>query len=453
MPWSSEEILETLRMTEVEHLDIRTTTMGISLRGCAADSLKDTLANTYERIVRNAEKLIPSATRVENELGIRIANKRISITPAAIAFEKFGTEEMIRIGETLDAAADAVGVDFIAGFSALVQKSATTGDRNLIEAIPHALSRTKHLCSSVNLASTKAGMNMNMILRMGHIIKKTAELTADQHGLGCAKLVVFANAVDDNPFVAGAFHGVSEGDVVLNVGISGPGVVLDMVRQHPDVSFNELYDIIKKTSFRITRTGELIGSRVASLLGVDFGIVDLSLAPTPEPGDSVGDIFIAMGLADVGAHGTTAALAMLNDAVKKGGMMAARNPGGLSGAFIPVSEDQAMIRAVKNGNLTLDKLEAMTSVCSVGLDMVAVPGDISEEILSAIIADECAIGMVNNKTTAVRIIPVPGKVVGDMVDYGGLLGSAPIMPYHNLSVSPFIRRGGRIPPPAHSLKN
>ena len=453
MPWSSEEILETLRMTEVEHLDIRTTTMGISLRGCAAGTLKETLKNTYDHITRTAEKLISTAKEVENEVGIRIANKRISITPAAIVFEKYSQDEMVTIAETLDAAADAVGVDFIAGFSALVQKSATTGDKNLIESIPYALASTKHLCSSVNLASTKAGMNMDMIAKMGHIIKKTAELTADSHGLGCAKLVVFANAVEDNPFVAGAFHGVSEGDVVLNVGISGPGVVLDAVKQHPNASFGELYDIIKKISFRITRTGELIGSRVAQRLGVEFGIVDLSLAPTPEPGDSVGDIFIAMGLEDVGAHGTTAALAMLNDAVKKGGMMAARNPGGLSGAFIPVSEDQAMIRAVQNGNLSLEKLEAMTSVCSVGLDMVAVPGDIPDDTIAGIIADECAIGVVNNKTTAVRIIPVPGKKVGDIVDYGGLLGSAPIMPYRKLNVSPFIRRGGRVPAPAQSLKN
>lgn len=453
MPWSSEEILETLRMTEVEHLDIRTTTMGISLRGVTGGSLKDTLNKTYDRITKTAENLIPAAEAVENEVGIKIANKRISITPAAIVFEQYSKDEMVQIAQTLDKAANEVGVDFIAGFSALVQKSATTGDRNLIEAIPEALASTKHLCSSVNLASTKAGMNMDMIGRMGHIIKKTAELTADTYGLGCAKLVVFSNAVEDNPFVAGAFHGVSEGDVVLSVGISGPGVVLDAVRQHPEASFDELFDIIKKTSFRITRTGELIGLRVAKRLGVDFGIVDLSLAPTPEPGDSVGDIFIAMGLGDVGAHGTTAALAMLNDAVKKGGMMGARHPGGLSGAFIPVSEDQAMIRAVRNGNLTLDKLEAMTSVCSVGLDMVAVPGDIPGDTLAGIIADECAIGMVNNKTTAVRIIPVPGKKVGDIVDYGGLLGSAPIMAYHELDVSPFIKRGGRMPAPAQSLKN
>lgn len=453
MPWSSEEILETLRMTEVEHLDIRTTTLGISLRDCQTDSLKKTQDNIYNKITSVAGNLLKIAKEVENETGIRVANKRIAVTPVAIAFDRFNSEEMVEIAKTLDLAADVVGIDYIAGFTALVQKGATHGDASLIEAIPYALAQTKHLCSSVNLASTKAGMNMTMIARMGHIIKKTAELTAEQFGVGCAKLVVFANAVEDNPFIAGAFHGVSEPETVLNVGISGPGVVLDVVRRHPEASFGELFDLIKKTSFRITRTGELIGSRVASRLGVEFGIVDLSLAPTPEIGDSVGDVLTAMGLEDVGAHGTTAALAMLNDAVKKGGMMASRYAGGLSGAFIPISEDQGMINAVIAGNLSLEKLEAMTCVCSVGLDMFAVPGDIPPEAISGIIADECAIGVVNNKTTAVRILPVLGKKVGDIVDYGGLLGSAPIMPYRKLNNSMFINRGGRIPAPAQGLKN
>jgi uncharacterized protein len=453
MPWSSEEILETLRMTEVEHLDIRTTNLGISLRDCQCESLAKTKEAIYEKITRVAGRLVKEARAVENETGIRIANKRLAVTPVAIAFDRFDSEGMVEIAQALDRAADAVGVDYLGGFSALVQKGATRGDLALIEAIPQALNVTKHICSSVNLASTKAGMNMTMIAKMGHIIKKTAELTADRNGIGCAKLVVFANAVEDNPFIAGAFHGVSEPETVLNVGISGPGVVLDVVRRHPEASFGELFDLIKKTSFRITRTGELIGSRVANRLGVEFGIVDLSLAPTPEIGDSVGDILTAMGLEDVGAHGTTAALAMLNDAVKKGGMMASRYAGGLSGAFIPVSEDQGMIAAVQRGNLSLEKLEAMTCVCSVGLDMFAVPGDISPENISGIIADECAIGVVNNKTTAVRILPVPGKKVGDMVDYGGLLGSAPIQAYRKLDNRRFINRGGRIPAPAQGLRN
>jgi uncharacterized protein len=447
------EVLDLLRMTEVEHLDIRTTTLGISLRDCVSESINGTTEKIYNKITRIAGKLIETANQVEREVGIKIVNKRISITPAAIIGDRFGPEEFVKIAQALDRAAEAVGVDYIAGFGALVQKGMTIGDRALIESIPEAIGITTRVTSSINVATTKAGINMDAVAKMGRVIKDLAERTKENGAIGCAKLVVFANVPEDNPFVAGAFHGISEPEVALNVGISGPGVVLDAIKAHRGASFQELAEAIKRTVFRITRAGDLIGRTVASRMGVEFGIIDLSLAPTPAEGDSIADILIAFGLEDVGAPGTTAALAMLNDAVKKGGIMAAPSVGGMSGAFIPVSEDQGMIRAAQKGHISLAKLEAMTAVCSVGLDMIAIPGKTSAETISAIIADECAIGVVNSKTTATRIIPVPGKDVGDMVHYGGLLGSAPIMPVSELSSVDFIRRGGRIPPPIQSFRN
>lgn len=453
MPFESQEIFETVRMTEVEHFDIRTTTMGISLRDCVRGDAKSTIQRIYDKICRTAERHVATAKEVELKYGIAIANKRISITPVSIPCDAFTPAEFVMLAQKLDEAADRVGVDFLAGFSALVQKGMTRGDRSLIESIPEAISVTKRVCSSVNVGSTKAGINMDAIIAVGKAIKDLANRTASEGAIGCAKFVVFCNAVEDNPFVAGAFHGVSEPEVVINVGISGPGVVLDAVRSAPNADLGELAEIIKRTTFKITRAGELIGREVARMQNIPFGIVDLSLAPTPAPGDSIADILTSMGLEDVGASGTTAALAMLNDAVKKGGLMASSYVGGLSGAFIPVSEDQGMIAAVEKGHLSLEKLEAMTCVCSVGLDMVAVPGNTPWETISAVIADEAAIGMINNKTTAVRIIPVPGKSVGDSVDYGGLLGKAPIMPVRTLSASKFILRGGRIPAPTVSLTN
>lgn len=453
MPFDLREILETIRMTEVEHFDIRTTTMGISLRDCPRGDAGKTIEAIHDKICRTAERHVATAREVEKTYGISIANKRIAITPVSIPCDFFTRDEFVRLARRLDDAAAKVGVDFLAGFSALVQKGFTKGDKNLIDAIPEAIGATQRVCSSINVGSTKAGVNMDAIIAVGKLIKELAERTAAHGAIGCAKFVAFCNAVEDNPFVAGAFHGVSEPEVTINVGISGPGVVLHAVKQAPDADLGELAEIIKRTTFKITRAGELIGREVARLQDVDFGIVDLSLAPTPAPGDSVADILVAMGLEDVGACGTTAALAMLNDAVKKGGLMASSYVGGLSGAFIPVSEDQGMIAAVERGNLSLEKLEAMTCVCSVGIDMVAVPGDTSWEVISALIADEAAIGMINNKTTAVRIIPVPGKKVGDSVDYGGLLGKAPIMPIRTLSPSKFIIRGGRVPAPTVSLTN
>ncbi len=453
MPFEMQEILETVRMTEVEHFDIRTTTMGISLRNCVRSDAAATIQAIYDKICRTAEKHVATAKEVELKYGIAIANKRISITPVAIPCDNFTRDEFVRLAKKLDEAAARVGVDFLAGFSALVQKGFTRGDKALIEAIPEAIASTKRVCSSINVGSTKAGINMDAVIAVGKVIKELAQRTASEGAIGCAKFVVFCNAVEDNPFVAGAFHGVSEPEVVINVGISGPGVVLDAVKAAPKADLGELAEIIKRTTFKITRAGELMGREVARMQNVEFGIVDLSLAPTPAPGDSIADILTAMGLEDVGAFGTTAALAMLNDAVKKGGLMASSYVGGLSGAFIPVSEDQGMIAAVEKNNLSLEKLEAMTCVCSVGLDMVAVPGDTPWETISAIIADEAAIGMINNKTTAVRIIPVPGKNVGEAVDYGGLLGKAPIMPVRKLSASAFIQRGGRIPAPTVSLTN
>ena len=445
--------MSTIDMIDHQHLDIRTITMGISLLDCADPDPAVCARKIYDKICRRAEQLVPVGCAVERELGIPIVNKRISVTPIAIVAAACQTEDFVPFARAMDAAAEVCGVDFIGGFSALVQKGMSTGDRRLIAAIPEALSQTRVVCSSVNVASTRAGINMEAVRRMGQTIKKTAELTADRDGLGCAKLVVFCNAVEDNPFMAGAFYGVTEGDCSVSVGVSGPGVVchaLQAVRGRP---FEEVAETIKKTAFRITRTGQLVAQEASRRLGVPFGVVDLSLAPTPAVGDSVARILEELGLEVCGTHGTTAALALLNDAVKKGGVMASSSVGGLSGAFIPVSEDEGMIAAAKSGTLTLDKLEAMTCVCSVGLDMIAVPGDTPASTLSAIIADEAAIGVVNNKTTAVRLIPAPGKHVGDQVEFGGLLGSAPVMPVHTESAEAFVARGGRIPAPMQSLKN
>jgi uncharacterized protein (UPF0210 family) len=453
MPYEFEEILETIRMTQVEHFDIRTVTLGINLRDCADRDVNVICQKVYDKITRIAKNHVKIAQDIEQRFGIAIANKRIAVTPVSIPFDNLRKDEFIKIAETMDKAAEAVGVDYIGGFGALVQKGFTKGEKELILAIPEALASTKRVCSSVNVASTKAGINIDAINLMSHQIKETARLTAKDGSIGCAKLVVFCNVPEDNPFVAGAFHGVSEAEASINVGISGPGVVLQAIREAGKVDLGQLAEIIKKTAFKITRAGELIGRKVAELLGVEFGIVDISLAPTPAEGDSVADILEAMGLESVGAPGTTAALAMLNDSVKKGGLMASSSVGGLSGAFIPVSEDAGMIRAVQRGHLSIEKLEAMTSVCSVGLDMIAIPDDTPDETIAGIIADECAIGVINDKTTAVRIIPVYGKKVGDMVEYGGLLGSAPVIPVRNLSPKEFVLRGGRIPAPVRSLTN
>jgi hypothetical protein len=450
---SKDEVLETVRMLQTDKLDIRTITMGINIMDCRAQNGEETGRRIFEKIVQYASQLVKVGDDIEKEYGIPIINKRISITPVSIIADGFTVDEMVTIGRYLDRVAVEVGVNFIGGFSALVHKGYSRGDRSLIEAIPETLATTARVCSSVNLATTKAGINMDAVYQMGEIIKRTAELTADRDGIGCAKLVVFCNAVEDNPFMAGAFHGVGEPESTLNIGVSGPGVVLSAVRNHPDVSLGHLANIIKNTAFKITRTGEMVGRIASKRLNVPFGIVDLSLAPTPAIGDSVADILESMGLERVGAHGSTAALAMLNDAIKKGGAMASSYVGGLSGAFIPVSEDQGMINAVMAGALTIDKLEAMTCVCSVGLDMIAIPGDTPAEIISAIIADEAAIGMINRKTTAVRLIPVPGKKVGDWVEFGGLLGHAPVMKVNESSPAQFIRRKGRIPAPIHSLNN
>ncbi len=453
MPYEFDEILETIRMTQVEHFDIRTVTLGINLRDCVDRDVNVICQKVYDKITRIAKNHVKVAQEIEQRFGIAIANKRIAVTPVSIPFDNLKRDEFIKVAETLDRAAEAVGVDYIGGFGALVQKGFTQGEKELILAIPEALAKTKRVCSSVNVASTKAGINMDAINLMSRQIKETAKLTAKDGSIGCAKLVVFCNVPEDNPFVAGAFHGVSEAETSINVGISGPGVVLQAIKEAGQVDLGQLAEIIKKTAFKITRAGELIGRKVAEMLGVEFGIVDISLAPTPAEGDSVADILEAMGLASVGAPGTTAALALLNDSVKKGGLMASSYVGGLSGAFIPVSEDAGMIRAVQKGHLSIEKLEAMTCVCSVGLDMIAIPGDTPEETIAGIIADECAIGVINDKTTAVRIIPVYGKNVGDMVEYGGLLGSAPVMPVRNISSKNFVLRGGRIPAPVRSLTN
>ncbi|MFZ5640745.1 MAG: PFL family protein [Bacillota bacterium] len=450
---SIQEIMETIRMVQQENLDIRTITMGISLRDCADSNPNKTVQKMYDKITRLAEHLVQAGEEIEAEYGIPIVNKRISVTPVSIVAEACDTEDYTVFAAAMDRAAAEVGVNFIGGFSALVHKGCTTGDSRLLNAIPRALAATERVCSSVNVATTKAGINMDAVYRMGQIIKETAKLTADRDGLGCAKLVVFANVPEDNPFMAGAFHGVGEPECVINVGVSGPGVVKNAVEKTKGKDFGELAETIKRTAFKVTRTGELVGRAASKKLGVPFGIVDLSLAPTPAIGDSVADILEGMGLERCGTHGTTAALALLNDAVKKGGAMASSYVGGLSGAFIPVSEDAGMIRAVEEGALTLEKLEAMTCVCSVGLDMIAVPGDTGAETIAAIIADEVAIGVVNQKTTAVRIIPAPGKKVGDHVEFGGLLGRAPVMPVNRFSADEFVRRGGRIPAPIQSLRN
>ena len=447
------DILSTINMINQQHLDIRTITMGISLLDCADPDPKAACRKIYDKITRRAEKLVSTGEDIEREFGIPIVNKRISVTPMALVAGASETEDFVPFAKAMDDAAKTVGVNFIGGFSALVQKGATSGDRRLIASIPEALATTDFVCSSVNVGSTKAGINMDAVAEMGRIIKATAERTADRGGFGCAKLVVFCNAVEDNPFMAGAFHGVGEGDCVINVGVSGPGVVYHALQDVKGQPFDVVAETIKKTAFRITRMGQLVAQEASRRLDVPFVIVDLSLAPTPAIGDSVARILEEMGLEVCGTHGTTAALALLNDAVKKGGVMASSHVGGLSGAFIPVSEDEGMIAAAASGALHLDKLEAMTCVCSVGLDMIAVPGDTSAETISAIIADEAAIGMVNSKTTAVRIIPGPGTKVGDTVEFGGLLGSAPVMPVHPFVSEKFVQRGGRIPAPMQSLKN
>ncbi len=449
-----DDILETNRMITENKLDVRTITMGISLRDCAHPNIKQFCQNIYDKITQSAEFLVSTGEEIEAEYGIPIIHKRISVTPIAIAAEACRTDSFVPVAEALDKAGKAVGVNFIGGFSALVEKGFTPGDRVLINSIPQALAATDIVCSSVNLASTKAGINMDCVREMGEVIKRTAELTRDQQAIGCAKLVVFANAPGDNPFMAGAFHGVSEAEKVVSVGVSGPGVVKHALEDLKGADFTEVAETIKRTAFKITRVGQLVAREASRRLGVPFGIIDLSLAPTPAVGDSVANVLEEMGLESCGAPGTTAALALLNDAVKKGGLMASSHVGGLSGAFIPVSEDQGMIDAVNRGSLSLEKLEAMTCVCSVGLDMIAVAGDTSAATISGIIADEAAIGMINNKTTAVRIIPVPGKKVGDTVEYGGLLGHCPIVPIRNqFSSEAFIARGGRIPAPVRSLTN
>ncbi|ABE51782.1 PFL family protein [Methanococcoides burtonii] len=448
-----EEILETIHMIKAENFDIRTVTMGINLRGCCHSDIDVFNKNIYNKITGYAKELVRTTEEVQNLYGIPITNKRIAVTPIAIVAESCNTEDYVSIAKTLDRAAEDVGIDFIGGFSALVHKGITPGDMKLINSIPQALASTKKVCASINVATTKAGINMDAVAMMGHIVKKTAEATKDADGIGCAKLVIFANAPEDNPFMAGAFHGIGEPDCVINVGVSGPGVVNSAVRELKDPDLGEISEAIKKTAFKITRMGEMVGREVSRRLNVDFGVLDLSLAPTPEIGDSVAAILEAMGLETCGTHGTTAALALLNDAVKKGGSMASSYVGGLSGAFIPVSEDAGMIRAVELGALSLEKLEAMTSVCSVGLDMIAIPGDTSAATISAIIADEMAIGMINKKTTAVRLIPAPGKKVGDSVEFGGLLGRAPVMKVSEFSSEKFIARGGRIPAPIQALTN
>ena len=453
MMLSHHDIMQTLDMISNQHLDIRTITMGITLLDCADPNPKACAAKIYDKICRCAQNLVPTGQRIEKELGIPIINKRISVTPMSLVAGASQTEDFVPFAMAMDRAAKECGVNFIGGFSALVQKGMTSGDRRLIQAIPEALATTDVVCSSVNVGSTKAGINMDAVKLMGETIKRAAALTADNGGMACAKLVVFCNAVEDNPFMAGAFHGVGEPETVINVGVSGPGVVSHALQECKGQPLDVVAETIKKTAFRITRMGQLVAQEASRRLNVPFGVVDLSLAPTPAVGDSVARILEAMGLQTCGCHGTTAALALLNDAVKKGGVMASSSVGGLSGAFIPVSEDEGMIAAAKAGVLTLDKLEAMTCVCSVGLDMIAVPGDTPASTISAIIADEAAIGMVNSKTTAVRIIPAPGKQVGDMVEFGGLLGEAPVMPVHPESVDAFIARGGRIPAPMQSLKN
>lgn len=447
------EILETNRMIEENKLDVRTITLGISLQDCCHPDMKIFCQNIYDKITSAAQNLVRTGEDIEAEYGIPIINKRISVTPISIVAGSCRGDSYVPVAQALDAAAKAVGVNFIGGFSALVDKGYTKGDRILIQSIPEALAVTDRVCSSVNLASTKCGINMDCVREMGEIIKRTAQLTSDRDGLGCAKLVVFANAPQDNPFMAGAFHGIGEPEKVINVGVSGPGVVKRALEEVRGQDFSAIAETIKKTAFKITRVGQLVAQEASRRMNVPFGIIDLSLAPTPVVGDSVAHILEEMGLESCGAPGTTAALALLNDAVKKGGLMASSHVGGLSGAFIPVSEDAGMIAAIECGSLSLEKLEAMTCVCSVGLDMIAVPGDTSAATISGIIADESAIGMINNKTTAVRIIPVPGKKVGDWVEFGGLLGHSPILKVNTFKSDEFIARGGRIPAPIRGLTN
>ena len=447
------EILQTISMIDQQHLDVRTITMGISLRDCCHENINVSCDRVYDKICRMAGSLVRTGEQIEAEFGIPIVNKRISVTPISLVGESCDAEDFVPFAKALDRAAKEVGVNFLGGFSALVHKGFTKGDMKLIRSIPQALAETDLVCSSVNVGSTRAGINMDAVKLMGETVKKTAELTADRGAIGCTKLVVFCNAVEDNPFMAGAFHGVGEPECEINVGVSGPGVVYEALQKAKGRPLDEVAEIIKRTAFRITRVGQLVAQEAAARLGVPFGILDLSLAPTPAVGDSVADILECVGLESVGAPGTTAILAMLNDAVKKGGVMASSNVGGLSGAFIPISEDSGMIKAAGAGRLTIEKLEAMTCVCSVGLDMIAIPGDTTAEAISGVIADEAAIGMINSKTTAVRLIPIPGKKVGDSVEFGGLLGSAPIMALNTASPAEFIARGGRIPAPIHSLKN
>ncbi|MBR7039220.1 MAG: PFL family protein [Oscillospiraceae bacterium] len=447
------DILETIRMIQDECLDIRTITMGISLLDCIDPDIDRACEKVYEKITTKAKDLVKVGEQIEKEYGIPIVNKRISVTPIAMLAAACPNGDPVKFARTLQRAADTCGVNFLGGYSALVHKGFSAGDLALIRSIPEALSVTNNVCSSVNIGSTRSGINMDAAALMGEVVLESAKITADRQCIGPAKLVVFCNAVEDNPFMAGAFHGVGEPDCEIHVGVSGPGVVRAAITKYPDATIDQLADVIKKTAFKITRMGQLVGARASKMLDVPFGIVDLSLAPTPAVGDSVAHILEGMGLEQCGTHGTTACLALLNDAVKKGGVMASSNVGGLSGAFIPVSEDAGMIDAALAGTLCLEKLEAMTAVCSVGLDMIVVPGDITAETISAIIADEAAIGMVNNKTTAVRLIPAIGKQEGDMLEFGGLLGSGPVMPINRKSPAKFIARGGRIPAPMHSIKN
>ncbi|WP_288530252.1 PFL family protein [uncultured Secundilactobacillus sp.] len=445
----SQQIMETIQMISEEKLDIRTITMGISLFDCIDSDGEKARTKIYDKLTKSARDLVKVADEIQAEYGIPIINKRLSVTPIAMVAAACHDDDYVAYAQVMDRAAETLGVDLIGGFSALVQKGYQSGDRKLIASIPEALSETTRVCSSVNVGSTRAGINMDAVSQMGHVVKNLAAIDP----VSCMSLVIFANAVEDNPFMAGAFHGVGEADRVINVGISGPGVVKRALEQVKGEPIDVVSETIKKTAFKVTRMGQLVGNVAAERLNVPFGIVDLSLAPTPNEGDSVAEILEEIGLTSVGAAGTTAALALLNDAVKKGGVMACEHVGGLSGAFIPVSEDAEMIRAVSRGNLNIEKLEAMTAVCSVGLDMIAVPGDTSAETLSGMIADEAAIGVINNKTTAVRVIPVPGKTVGDSIDFGGLFGTAPIMPVNEASPADFIQRGGRIPAPIHSFKN
>ncbi len=450
--FTNQDVLETIAMVEKEHLDIRTITMGISLLSCIRDSASETAQKVYDLVCKKAENIVKTAQDLSGEYGIPIVNKRVSVTPVSLITAAFPDKAPL-VGKALDDAAKTLGIDFLGGYSALVHKATADYERIFIQTIPQVLASTDRLCASVNVGSTKSGINMEAVKLMGEVFKQSAELTKDKDGIGAAKLVAFCNAVEDNPFMAGAFHGVGEADTVVNVGVSGPGVVKHALEQIPNADLTEVAEMIKRTAFKITRAGQLVAKQAAKRLQASFGIVDLSLAPTPAMGDSVAQILEEMGIETVGGHGTTAALALLNDAVKKGGVMASSRVGGLSGAFIPVSEDIGMIKAAEKGAITLDKLEAMTCVCSVGLDMIAIPGDTPAETISAMIADEAAIGMINNKTTAVRIIPAIGKKVGDEVSFGGLLGRAPIMPVHSCNSSRLINRGGNIPAPIHSFKN